>query len=39
MKAKFLSLMSNYKLNYKLTQYDGDHRIFPEVMLKLAQSL
>ena len=39
MKAKFLSLISNYKLNYKLTQYDGDHRIFPEVMLKLAQSL
>jgi predicted esterase len=39
MKAKFLSLVSNYQLNYKLTEYDGDHRIFPEVMFKLAKSL
>jgi len=39
MKSKFLSLMLEYKLEYKLTEYEGDHRIFPDVMLKLAESL
>ena len=39
MKSKFLSLMLEYKLEYKLTEYEGDHRIFPDVMLKLAKSL
>ena len=31
--------MLEYKLEYKLTEYEGDHRIFPDVMLKLAESL
>ena len=39
MKAKFLSLILDYKLDYKLTEYEGDHRIFPDVMLKLVQTL
>ena len=39
MKAKFLNLVKEYKLDYKLTMYDGDHRIYPDVMLKLAQKL
>ena len=39
MKEKFLSIVSDYKLDYKLTQYEGDHRIFPDVMLKLAKNL
>ena len=29
MKAKFLNLVKEYKLDYKLTMYDGDHRIYP----------
>ena len=39
MKAKFLKLILDYKLDYKLTEYQGDHRIFPDIMLKLARSL
>ena len=39
MKEKFLSVVYDYKLDYKLTQYEGDHRIFPDVMLKLAKTL
>tara|TARA_B100000768_G_C11283197_1_gene379999 strand:+ start:1907 stop:2560 length:654 start_codon:yes stop_codon:yes gene_type:complete len=39
MKAKFLDIISQYKMDYKLTLYDGDHRIYPDVMLKLAKSL
>ena len=39
MKAKFLSIISDYQLKYKLIQYEGDHRIFPDVMLKLAKTL
>ena len=38
-KAKFLSLVKEYNLKYELTLYDGDHRIYPDVMLKLAQGL
>jgi len=38
MKAMFIKLVSQYELNYQLTQYDGDHRIYPEVLVKLAQT-
>ena len=37
-RAMFIKLVSQYELNYKLTQYDGDHRIYPEVLVKLAQT-
>jgi len=38
-KARFLDLVKEYNLKYELTLYDGDHRIYPDVMFKLAQSL
>ena len=38
MKAKFLKLVTDYKLDYKLTLYDGDHRIFPDVLMELIKS-
>jgi len=36
--AMFIKLVSQYELDYKLTQYDGDHRIYPEVLVKLAKT-
>ena len=38
MKAKFLKLVTDYKLDYKLTLYDGDHRIYPDVLMELIKS-
>lgn len=38
MKAKFLKLVTEYKLDYKLTLYDGDHRIYPDVLMELIKS-
>ena len=38
MKAKFLKLVTDYKLDYKLTLYDGDHRIYPDVLMDLIKS-
>jgi predicted esterase len=38
-KTKFLDLVKEYSLKYELTLYDGDHRIYPDVMFKLAQGL
>lgn len=29
---KFQKVISDYKLDYKLVKYDGDHRIFPDVL-------
>ena len=37
-KAKFLKLVTDYKLDYKLTLYDGDHRIYPDVLMELIKS-
>tara|TARA_B100000989_G_scaffold96405_1_gene70183 strand:+ start:30 stop:683 length:654 start_codon:yes stop_codon:yes gene_type:complete len=37
MKAKFLKLVTDYKLNYKLTLYDGDHRIYTDVLKELVK--
>ena len=38
MKAKFLKLVTDYKLDYKLTLYDGDHRVYPDVLMELIKS-
>ena len=38
MKAKFLKLVTDYKLDYKLTLYDGDHRIYPDVLMELIKN-
>ena len=38
MRAKFISLVSDYGLKYKLTKYDGDHRVYPDVLTKLAET-
>ena len=38
MKAMFVNLVSQYELDYKLTEYDGDHRIYPEVLVRLAET-
>ena len=38
MKAKFLKLVTDFKLDYKLTLYDGDHRIYPDVLMELIKS-
>ena len=38
MKAKFLKLVTDYKLDYKLTLYDGDHRIYTDVLKELVKS-
>ena len=38
MKAMFVNLVSQYELDYKLTQYDGDHRIYPDVLVRLAET-
>ena len=37
-RAKFISLVSEYGLKYKLTVYDGDHRVYPDVLTKLAKT-
>ena len=38
MKAKFLKLVTDYKLDYKLTLYDGDHRVYTDVLKELVKS-
>ena len=38
MKAKFLKLVTDYKLDYN-SLYDGDHRIYPDVLMELIKSL
>ena len=37
MKAKFLKLVTDYKLDYKLKLYDGDHRIYTDVLKELVK--
>ena len=38
MKAKFLKLVTDYQLDYKLKLYDGDHRIYADVLKELVKS-
>jgi len=38
MRAKFIGLVSDYGLKYTLTKYDGDHRVYPDVLTKLAET-
>ena len=38
MKAKFLKLVTDYKLDYKLTLYDGDHRVYTDVLKELVKN-
>ena len=34
---KFQKRISEYKLNFDLVEYDGDHRIFPEVLKEVSE--
>ena len=38
MRAKFIALVCDYGLKYKLTKYDGDHRVYPDVLVELANT-
>jgi len=33
---KFQKVISDFKLNYSLVKYDGDHRIFPDILKKIS---
>ena len=38
-REKFKELISNYKLNYKLIEYDGDHRIIENVLIEYIKTI
>ena len=39
MKARFVDLIKKYGINYSVTKYDGGHKIYPDVLLKLSKDL
>jgi len=39
MKAQFEDLIKKYGIKYSLTKYDGGHKIYPDVLLKLSKDL
>ena len=34
----FQKVISEYKLDYKLVKFDGDHRIFPDVLKNISDN-
>ena len=38
-REKFKELISNYNLNYKLIEYDGDHRIIENVLIEYVKTI
>ena len=32
----FQKIISDFKLNYSLVKYDGDHRIFPDILKNIS---
>jgi len=38
-REKFKELISDYKLNYKLIEYDGDHRIIENVLTEYVKTI
>ena len=34
----FQKIISDFKLNYSLVKYDGDHRIFPDVLKNISDN-
>lgn len=35
---QFQKVISDYKLNFKLIEYNGDHRIFPKVLKEISEN-
>ena len=38
-KARFIELIKKYGIDYSVTQYEGGHKIYPEVLLNFSKSL